>query len=610
MGIDIVKVKVIAYLLVSPILRYLNFYYSKPTRLLNKRLLLFLVSLFGIYFVFIRDNKIYIHINFEEHDPEIATKKFRFKREPKWVHPHIDTTKRPPIYFNDVNPNNIMYDKNAEKALMDKFQFNKYLSDRTPINRPVQDFRHHTCKERKYPDDMPSASVIMVFYNEAPSVVLRTVHSVLNKSPTYLIHEILLYDDASDLDEVADGSWFTQHIDTLPKVHLHRSVHGRGGLIKAKTYAARLATGQILVYLDAHCECNDGWLEPLIYPIYLNRTACTTPNIDTITWQQLEIRAPPVLEVTGGLNWILNMLWSPLSEEEQKRRSKDPYPITADIRTPTMAGGLFAIDRQWFTELGLYDEGQDIWGGENIDLSLRVWLCGGVQWLCPCSKVSHIFRPKHPYTFGRGAEGENFNVILKNYKRNALVWFDGPHLDFFYKWKPQAVDVDAGDVSDRLAIKEKMKCKSFDYFLKEVWPMPAERDCLATGDIKTTNDQCLDNAASSDTLGQRLQMWGCHNQGNNQFWMYRKDRRIMGLLYVFDVNGLVPGSYVTLVWIDLKSDRQIFDYNTQTLQLVHRLSGLCVDRHKTDHDVIINRCDANSAYQRWNFQYTYPDRPL
>ena len=46
---------------------------------------------------------------------------------------------------------------------------------------------------------MPSASVIMVFYNEAASVVLRTVHSVLNKSPPHLIHEILLYDDNSDL---------------------------------------------------------------------------------------------------------------------------------------------------------------------------------------------------------------------------------------------------------------------------------------------------------------------------------------------------------------------------------------------------------------------------
>lgn len=37
-----------------------------------------------------------------------------------------------------------------------------------------------------------------------------------------------------------------------------------------------------------------------------------------------------------------------------------------------MSGGIFAINRHYFNELGQYDKDMDLWGGENVELSLRV----------------------------------------------------------------------------------------------------------------------------------------------------------------------------------------------------------------------------------------------
>lgn len=172
------------------------------------------------------------------------------------------------------------------------------------------------------------------------------------------------------------GEKLNNFVKMEPKIKIVRHTK-REGLIRARMTGANSASGEVLLFLDSHCEVNLGWLEPLLERIAINRSNVVCPVIDVISLDKLmysTIRGPP--GVRGGFSWQLQFKWKKIPEYEQKRRGHDE---TREVYSPTMAGGLFAIDRRYFFEIGAYDLGMDIWGGENLEISFRVCI-----WVCIC----------------------------------------------------------------------------------------------------------------------------------------------------------------------------------------------------------------------------------
>jgi len=523
----------------------------------------------------------------------------------------------------------VTLDKDEEKDYKTKFDLNKFnliASDKIALNRSIPDFRLDGCKTKTYSKLLPATSIIIVFHNEAWSTLLRTVHSVIKYTPKELIEEIILVDDASDRDYL--GKKLDDAMANLPlgvKGKVLR-METRSGLIKARLRGAFEAKGPILTFLDAHCECTIQWLEPLLERILEDRTRVVCPIIDVISDENFEYI--PASDMTyGGFNWKLNFRWYRVPQREVDRRNGDR---TLPVRTPTMAGGLFSIDKEYFNYLGKYDENMTIWGGENLELSFRIWMCGGTLEIATCSHVGHVFRKSTPYTFPGGTS----KIVNHNNARVAEVWLD-EWQDFYFAMNPAAMKVDRGDTTSRKQLRKDLKCKSFRWYLENIYPesqMPL--DYYNLGEIRNEETgSCLDNFGrkSNENIGYSK----CHNMGGNQVFAYTKRDQIMiddacvdasvpaslinqldekssshkHLVMKFGTNKVEEKLRRKLYTVPIKLFRchnmggnQAWKYNFTTKQIVHMNSNLCLDKPVDAKDPtlpVLNICDLNLKSQRW-----------
>ena len=182
------------------------------------------------------------------------------------------------------------------------YNLNVTLSDHISLDREIEDTRPSPCKTTSYDIyRLPRASIVIPFYNEALSMLLRTVHSVLNRTPDRLLEEIILVDDASTHDNLKEP--LEKYIQLLPKVSILRNFD-REGLIRSRMRGARKTQGEVIVFLDAHTEANVGWLEPMLDYLQRHPTSIVQPFVDGIDIVNLLYSAPSQI-YRGGFSWDL-----------------------------------------------------------------------------------------------------------------------------------------------------------------------------------------------------------------------------------------------------------------------------------------------------------------
>lgn len=104
--------------------------------------------------------------------------------------------------------------------------------------------------------------------------------------------------------------------------------------------------------------------------------------------------------------------------------------------------------------------------------------------IVPCSHVGHIFRKRSPYKWRTGV-----NVLKRNSIRLAEVWLDD-YKTYYYERINNNLG-DFGDISQRKALRDRLQCKPFKWYLDNIFPelfVPGE--AVARGEVRILRVMC------------------------------------------------------------------------------------------------------------------------
>ncbi|KAK3784842.1 hypothetical protein RRG08_056801 [Elysia crispata] len=470
-------------------------------------------------------------------------------------------------------------EKAEEKGGRDLYHHNEFVSKKISIYRDLPYCWTNTCEQFVSKElerlKLPEVSVIIIFNNEAWTPLVRSVHSILDRTPSTVLREVILVDDKSTLEHL--HAPLDKYFRDYEKVKIVR-VPVRMGLINARLRGVEVSAAPVLVFLDSHIECFKGWAESMLIRIAQNPRAVVFPVIEGIDKETFKVDCTTSDSHYGDFDWKnLFFNWIKIPQRELKRRKSaaDSY------RSPTMPGGLFAISRQFFDHLGAYDPQMLFWGGENIELSFKTWMCNGSLELDPCSHVGHVFRK------GVAAVG-SINQSFRNSLRVAEIWMDD-YKNYFYERSRYRIEKEnIGSLSDRQGLRKNLGCQSFAWYLENIFPEKKVPMCIIyAGEIKNEGTTtCLDSAGIQST---KPILYACFLESDNQVWYID----IHGQLYQDNLFMCVLEQKIILRGHNCPNE---WAFKEETNQIIHSQSGLCLD--VIDGEVILSKC-SDVLTQKW-----------
>lgn len=246
-----------------------------------------------------------------------------------------------------------------------------------------------------------------------------------------------------------------------------------------------------------------------------------------------------------------------------------------------------------------------VWNGENYELSIKLWLCGGQLLKVPCSHVAHTSKMRSKYReFDYG-----FDFSARNLKRVAEVWMDD-WKENLYRSNPKRYSLDAGDLTKPLALKKRLNCKPFKYFLDEVATEISERyppwdiGDFAKGAITSKADTDLCISFLYKKFEDPLELTICSENKThpymNQDFIFTWNRFIK----YNDINWqCIDAAMVNLKDCQFPADEQLWKYDPKTYQLISPSEDKCITGDIISRKLTTIACNDTDINQKFTWGY-------
>ena len=282
---------------------------------------------------------------------------------------------------------------------------NETFVDSLPLFRNITDYRPEGCDNFKYRKSNTTISVVLNYHNEILSLLLRTIYTTLRAIPPGNLHELILIDDASNLTTHPDLKLIQPLVSTFTVPVRFFRFEVNKGLVFCRPFGARQATGDVVMILDTHVEIPVGSVEPLLNVTDANYKAIAAPIFD-------------FMETFNGNTWHYDGMGFAYDTYLGWRFS--PGPKTAPPwKTPGILGGAFVATKRRLEEIQYFGVGMVGWGGENVELCLKNWMCGGEVWYVSCSRCLHFAAKRNPSAHGERTQpkyqAQNVATVAKSF---------------------------------------------------------------------------------------------------------------------------------------------------------------------------------------------------